>query len=46
MRVSRQERGAQALMIIESDQPVSEEAIRLVNNIGAVKLALLIPPIA
>lgn len=45
MRVSRQERGAQALMIIEADQPISEEALRLVKGIGAVKVALIVPPI-
>lgn len=45
MRVSRQERGARALMIIEADQGISEEALRLVSGIGAVKVALLVPPI-
>ncbi len=45
MRVSRQERGAQALMIIEADQAISEEALRLVSGIGAVKVAILVPPV-
>ncbi len=45
MRVSRQERGAQALMIIEADQAISEEALRLVGGIGAVKVAILVPPV-
>lgn len=45
MRVSRQERGAQALMIIEADQAISEEALRLVSSICGVKVAILVPPV-
>ena len=45
MRVSRQERGALALMIIEADDPISPEALHLVQGISAVKVALLVPPI-
>jgi L-serine dehydratase len=45
MRVSRQGRGAQALMILEADQPISEQAASLVRNIPAIEVALLVPPI-
>ncbi len=45
MRVSRQERGAEALMILESDEPISHHAYDIVANIPRVKLAMLVPPI-
>lgn len=45
MRVSRQERGAEALMILESDEPISHHAYDIVANIPTVKLAMLVPPI-
>lgn len=45
MRVSRQERGAEALMILESDEPISHHAYDIVANIPKVKLAMLVPPI-
>lgn len=45
MRVSRQERGAQALMIIETDQSISAQALAVVQGISAVKVALNVPPI-
>jgi len=44
MRVSRQERGAEALMILESDEPISHQAYKIVSNIPAVKVAMLIVP--
>lgn len=45
MRVSRQERGADALMILESDEPISHSAYDVVANTPMVKLAMLVPPI-
>mgnify|MGYP003587051225 CR=1 FL=1 len=45
MRVSRQERGALALMIIETDETISPEALQLVSGIDGIQEAFLIPPI-
>lgn len=45
MRVSRQQRGAQALMLIEADHGISESTLVMIRNIPAVRIALLIPPI-
>lgn len=45
MRVSRQNRGAQALMIIETDQSIGPKVLDSVKNIEAVKVALAIPPL-
>lgn len=45
MRVSRQEKGAQALMIIEVDQPINGETIAEIQNNPSIKLALMVPPI-
>ncbi|VBB07350.1 serine dehydratase beta chain [Lucifera butyrica] len=44
MRVSRQERGAEALMILESDEPISRQAYDVVANIPAVEVAMLVLP--
>ena len=32
MEVSRAQRGQDALMVIETDQPVNEEIVRLIQN--------------
>lgn len=45
MRVSRRERGSQALGIIEADEPISEQVLEAVRENAAVELALLIPPL-
>lgn len=45
MRVSRREKGSQALAIIEADHPLPEHLLSTINAIPAVKLALLIPPL-
>lgn len=45
MRVSRQERGAQALLILEADQTIPEHVLQAVRAIPAVHLALLVRPI-
>jgi L-serine dehydratase len=45
MRVSRHDRGAEALMILESDEPISTQAYETVASISMVKLAMLVPPI-
>ena len=45
MRLSRQERGAEALMIIEADEPISHHAYETVASLSNVKLAMLVPPI-
>lgn len=45
MSVSRQERGADALMILESDEPISRHAYHMVANIPMVKSAMFVPPV-
>jgi len=45
MRVSRQERGAEALMILESDEPISQLTYQIVATLPKIKLAMLVPPI-
>jgi L-serine dehydratase len=45
MRVSRQQRGSQALMILETDQPIPEHALTSIRSIPAVQLAMLVPPL-
>lgn len=45
MRVSRQERGANALMILEADQEIPAPVLAAVRDLPAVKLALLVQPI-
>ncbi|MDD4599939.1 L-serine dehydratase, beta chain [bioreactor metagenome] len=45
MRVSRREKGSQALAIIEADHALPEHILTAVSSIPSVKLALLIPPL-
>lgn len=45
MRVSRQKRGAQALMIIEVDHDISPKALESIKSIAAIEVALLIRPL-
>ncbi len=45
MKVSRQQRGSQALMILETDQSIPEYALTSVRSIPSVHLAMLVPPI-
>lgn len=45
MRVSRRERGSQALAIIETDQAVPDEALTAVQAIPAIERAFLISPL-
>lgn len=45
MRVSRREKGSQALAIIEADHPLPEHILTAISSIPTVKLALLIPPL-
>lgn len=45
MRVSRQERGAKALLMLEADEPLSERAMAMIENIPAVELVLRVPPV-
>lgn len=45
MRVSRHERGAQALMILETDQPIPEHALEVVRHVAAIEVAMLVPPV-
>lgn len=45
MRVSRQDRGAQALMIVETDQAISDKLLQSVRNLEGVNVALAIPPL-
>lgn len=45
MRVSRQERGAEALLILEADEPISHHAYELVAHLPKVKVAMLVSPI-
>jgi L-serine dehydratase len=42
MRVARQERGAQALMILESDQKAPENALAAIRALPAVESAILV----
>lgn len=44
MRVSRQERGANALMLIEVDQPVAVWVLEQIRALGAVEQAMMIEP--
>lgn len=46
MRLSRRQRGSQALMILEVDQAVPPEALAKIQEIPAVQMALQIPPLA
>lgn len=45
MRVSRQNRGDQALMIIETDQAITQKVVDAIRNVDAVRVALAIPPL-
>lgn len=45
MKVSRYHRGAQALMILELDQPVPEQALETIRTVPAIERALLLPPL-
>lgn len=45
MRLSRRERGAQALAIFEADQPISPRALEAVKRMPAVEQAMLITPL-
>lgn len=45
MRVSRREKGLQALAIIEADIPLPAHILTAINSIPAVQLSLLIPPL-
>ena len=45
MRVARKEKGAQALMILESDQPITQEALAAMNSLPAIESALLVQPL-
>lgn len=43
MQVSRSERGAEALMVIEADEPIPEEAVPLIRVVPAMKAVLAVP---
>lgn len=45
MKVSRKERGLQALALIEADHAISERALAAVQKVPAVDRAFLIPPL-
>lgn len=45
MRVSRREKGSEALAIIEADHPIPQHILTAARSIPSVKLALLIPPL-
>lgn len=45
MRVSRKQRGAKALMILETDQPIAVRAINAMNELAGIESALLVKPI-
>ncbi|MDU2064041.1 MAG: L-serine ammonia-lyase, iron-sulfur-dependent subunit beta [Sporomusaceae bacterium] len=45
MRVSRSERGAQALLILEADEPIAESVYEVVSNLPRIELAMLVPPL-
>lgn len=45
MRVSRKQRGAQALMILETDQSITQEVLGAMNALSAIESALLVQPL-
>jgi L-serine dehydratase len=45
MRVSRYHRGEQALMILELDQPASEQTLTSIQILPSIERALLLPPL-
>lgn len=45
MRVSRSERGAEALLILEADEPISSHVYDVVAQLPQIKLAMLVPPL-
>lgn len=45
MRVSRKQKGAQALMILETDQPIALRAINAMNELSGIQSALVVQPI-
>lgn len=45
MRVSRRERGSQALAIIEADQAIPEQVTKMVGEFPSIERAFLIPPL-
>lgn len=45
MEVSRQQRGARALMVLETDQPVDDEVVRVVARADAVRDVRTVPAV-
>jgi L-serine dehydratase len=45
MRVSRKQKGAEALMILETDQPIAVRAINAMNELSGIESALVVKPI-
>jgi len=45
MRVSRRQRGSQALAIIEADQTISDSCLQAIRTAPSVEMALVIPPL-
>jgi L-serine dehydratase len=45
MRVSRKSRGAEALMIIEVDEPISDDVLEETRQVRGVTNSFRIPPI-
>lgn len=45
MRVSRRQKGAQAMMILETDQPVPVDALTAIRSIPVIESALLVQPL-
>ena len=45
MRVSREKKGAYALMIIETDQALDQAALAVIKKIPTVKDAMIIEPL-
>ncbi|MDR3590079.1 MAG: L-serine ammonia-lyase, iron-sulfur-dependent subunit beta [Negativicutes bacterium] len=45
MRVSRRQRGSQALAVIEADQPIAIECLQSIRTAPSIDTALMIPPL-
>ncbi len=46
MRVSRRQRGSQALAVIEADQPIPDDCLQAIRTAPSVTMALMIPPLS
>ncbi|MDU4959586.1 MAG: L-serine ammonia-lyase, iron-sulfur-dependent subunit beta [Sporomusaceae bacterium] len=45
MKVSRQQKGVQALMVLETDQPIPEQVLAAITPVAAIEAARLVKPL-